>query len=163
MQAWQAYQAEAAELFRSLGCKVEVDATVEGARARHLVDVFWPDVAARISDLTWAAHRPIGFGVASTQPGQERLHFRHAGPSSDSRPLSSGSDNAFGRCSQCGGVRGKSAGGSVPMVKGHAHPWGATSIPTKTSLPRTSHVRRICVRPEVNSSGPVITRPASDR
>ncbi len=36
---WKRYQEETASFFRSLGCDVEVDATVKGARAKHKVDV----------------------------------------------------------------------------------------------------------------------------
>ncbi|MFV8580990.1 restriction endonuclease [Ralstonia pseudosolanacearum] len=36
---WQEYQEEVADLFRSLGCAVEVEKEMEGARGLHVVDV----------------------------------------------------------------------------------------------------------------------------
>jgi hypothetical protein len=38
--SWKKYEEQAAELFRSLGCNVEVGATVKGARAKHKIDVW---------------------------------------------------------------------------------------------------------------------------
>jgi hypothetical protein len=40
MQHWKAYQEEAARIFRELGCIVETDAKVQGARAQHSLDVW---------------------------------------------------------------------------------------------------------------------------
>jgi hypothetical protein len=37
---WQDYQVDVADFFRSLGCTVEVEATVQGIRTRHMVDVW---------------------------------------------------------------------------------------------------------------------------
>ena len=37
---WRSYQKEAARFFRELGCIVETDASVQGARARHDIDVW---------------------------------------------------------------------------------------------------------------------------
>ncbi len=37
--AWRRYQDDVAELFRSLGLLVSTEAEVEGARARHRIDV----------------------------------------------------------------------------------------------------------------------------
>lgn len=39
MKGWQEYQNQVARLFADLGCAVEVDPTVQGARGRHKVDV----------------------------------------------------------------------------------------------------------------------------
>jgi len=38
--AWRDYQEEAARFFRQLGCEAEEDAVVQGARARHKIDVW---------------------------------------------------------------------------------------------------------------------------
>lgn len=38
--SWQAFQQEIAEFFRQLGCNAEVEAKVQGARAKHEVDVW---------------------------------------------------------------------------------------------------------------------------
>lgn len=40
METWRVYQHETAQFFRDLGCIVEVDASVQGARARHAIDVW---------------------------------------------------------------------------------------------------------------------------
>ena len=37
---WKKYERQTAELFQSLGCHVEVGATVKGARAKHKIDVW---------------------------------------------------------------------------------------------------------------------------
>ena len=37
---WRRYQEETAEFFRSLGCEVDVEAKVRGARAEHKIDVW---------------------------------------------------------------------------------------------------------------------------
>ena len=37
---WKAYEDQTAEFFRGLGCKVEVGASIQGARATHVVDVW---------------------------------------------------------------------------------------------------------------------------
>jgi hypothetical protein len=39
MAEWKRYQEETAKLFRELGCEVEIDVEVQGARAKHAVDV----------------------------------------------------------------------------------------------------------------------------
>jgi hypothetical protein len=39
MPDWKRYQEDAAELFRELGCDVETDVEVTGARGKHLLDV----------------------------------------------------------------------------------------------------------------------------
>jgi hypothetical protein len=39
MSTWQQYQTEAASLFRSLGLQARVEATTDGARGKHRVDV----------------------------------------------------------------------------------------------------------------------------
>jgi hypothetical protein len=39
MVEWKRYQEDTARLFRELGCKVETDVEVSGARGKHLVDV----------------------------------------------------------------------------------------------------------------------------
>lgn len=39
-RGWKKYEEQTAELFRSLGCHVEVGATVKGARAKHKIDVW---------------------------------------------------------------------------------------------------------------------------
>ena len=38
-KGWKHYEEQTAELFRNLGCDVEVGATVKGARAKHKIDV----------------------------------------------------------------------------------------------------------------------------
>jgi Restriction endonuclease len=38
--SWRAYQEQAAEFFRKIGCEAEVEATVVGARAQHKIDVW---------------------------------------------------------------------------------------------------------------------------
>lgn len=40
MVSWRSYQEEAARFFRELGCIVETDASIQGARARHAIDVW---------------------------------------------------------------------------------------------------------------------------
>lgn len=47
---WREYQREVAAFFRSLGFEAEVDAAVQGARAKHKVDV-------------WAVSTPYGFPI----------------------------------------------------------------------------------------------------
>ncbi len=37
---WKKYELQTAEFFRSLGCHVEVGATIKGARAKHRIDVW---------------------------------------------------------------------------------------------------------------------------
>lgn len=37
---WKQYQDETAELFRNLGCEVEIDSKIVGARAEHKIDVW---------------------------------------------------------------------------------------------------------------------------
>ena len=37
---WKKYEQQAAEFFRSLGCHVEIGATIKGARAKHKIDVW---------------------------------------------------------------------------------------------------------------------------
>jgi hypothetical protein len=39
MKGWQEYQNQVARLFADLGCTIEVEPTVQGARGRHKVDV----------------------------------------------------------------------------------------------------------------------------
>jgi len=36
---WRAYQQDVAKLFQSLGCSVEIEKEVAGARGNHVVDV----------------------------------------------------------------------------------------------------------------------------
>ncbi len=40
MEGWKLYQEEAAQFFRELGCIVETSASIQGARARHDIDVW---------------------------------------------------------------------------------------------------------------------------
>jgi len=40
MEPWREYQHRVADLFRELGCIVEVDASVQGIRSRHAIDVW---------------------------------------------------------------------------------------------------------------------------
>ena len=37
---WKAYQHETADFFKTLGCIVETDASIQGVRARHAIDVW---------------------------------------------------------------------------------------------------------------------------
>jgi hypothetical protein len=39
LPAWKEYQSKAAALFRSMGFDAEVEATIEGARGKHVIDV----------------------------------------------------------------------------------------------------------------------------
>ena len=40
MENWKKYQEEVAQLFKELGCIVEIEASVQGVRARHDIDVW---------------------------------------------------------------------------------------------------------------------------
>ena len=40
MTGWREYQNQVADLFRSLGCLAEVEASVKGVRATHDIDVW---------------------------------------------------------------------------------------------------------------------------
>jgi len=50
---WHDYQEEVAEFFRKLGCDVEVDARVQGARAKHNIDV-WVKFHRYGFEIKWA-------------------------------------------------------------------------------------------------------------
>lgn len=39
MPDWKDYQEETADLFRDLGCTVDTDSEISGARGKHLIDV----------------------------------------------------------------------------------------------------------------------------
>ncbi|MES5869071.1 restriction endonuclease [Bacillus cereus group sp. RP32] len=49
---WKGYQEEVAKLFRSLGCKAEIEKSIKGARAEHEVDV-WVNFKKYGLDNNW--------------------------------------------------------------------------------------------------------------
>jgi len=53
MENWKTYQKEVAQLFKELGCIVEIEAAVQGARARHEIDV-WVRFARFGIQQAWA-------------------------------------------------------------------------------------------------------------
>ena len=53
MKSWEKYQVEVANLFKELGCIVEVEASVQGVRSRHKIDV-WVRFARFGIQQAWA-------------------------------------------------------------------------------------------------------------